>query len=127
MVQVWTYGEDPKTLMSIVELLEKQAKEKADKRFRPFVIVVSEKDKIEATAKELTELTEKAKIEEVGVAYLPSDSRAVKQYKVNLVPEVKNTVIVYRRKKVTDKFVNLKADEKGLASLSEAIGKVTAD
>ena len=127
MVQVWTYGEDPKTLMSIVELLEKQAKEKADKRFRPFVIVVSEKDKLDATAKELTELTEKAKIEEVGVAYLPSDSRAVKQYTVNLVPEVKNTVIVYRRKRVTDKFVNLKADEKGLASLSEAIGKVTAD
>jgi hypothetical protein len=40
---------------------------------------------------------------------------------MNLAPEVKNTVFVYRNKRVTAKFVNLKADEKGLAELTKAI------
>lgn len=48
----------------------------------------------------------------------------MQRYKVNLDPEVKNTIIVYRNKKVTAKFVNLKADEKGLSELKAALEAV---
>lgn len=59
----------------------------------------------------------------IAVATLPTSDAAVKNYKVNLAPEVKNTVIVYKSKRVVAKFVNLKADKAGLAELSAAIEK----
>jgi hypothetical protein len=89
-------------------------------------MVVTESAKVDDTAKLLTSTAEKLKVERVGISYLTPDNGGVRGYKINLVPEVKNTIFVYRRKMVTDKFVNLKADEKGLAQLAEAINKVTA-
>ena len=51
-------------------------------------------------------------------------NEAVGAYKVNTNTAVKNTIIVYKDMKVHTKFVNLKADTKGLAELNTAISGV---
>ena len=66
-------------------------------------------------------------LDDNGIAGIdPSGPGALRAYKINLVPEVKNTVMLYRKRRVTHKFVNLRADEKGLAELKTAIGELTA-
>jgi hypothetical protein len=125
MVQVWTNGEDTKNLEKIVEVLEKSTKDNESSELKAFVMVITDPAKLDETATELSSTAERMKIERTGLTYLSRDNRGVRDYKINLDTDVKNTVILYRRKRVTDKFVNLKLDEKGMATLNEAIEKVT--
>jgi hypothetical protein len=125
MVQVWTNGEDSKNLADIVSALDKQVKAKKAAEFHAFVITLVDKDGIDSTSKSLTEMAGKLKVEDIHITYLDKSDRGVRGYRVNVDPAVKNTVFVYRNKKVTDKFVNFKADEKGLAQLNAAIDKAT--
>jgi len=55
----------------------------------------------------------------VGVAYVTPDNPAVSAYKINL--KAANTVFAYKNWKVAEKFVDVKADEKGLAAVGAAI------
>ncbi len=125
MVQVWTNGEDSKNLSEIVSVLEKQATAKEAAELKIFVIELTDKAGVPSASKSLTELSEKLGTKQMHFTYLDKEDSGVKGYKVNLDPEVKNTIFIYKGKKVTDKFVNLKADEKGVASLTEAIEKAT--
>lgn len=96
---------------------------KKEKNLKAFVIFLNDGSK--TIEPQLTTLAETAKAQDIALTYLAKDDRAVSRYKVNLDPEVKNTVIVYKDKKVTAKFVNLKADKKGLEELQTAISAVT--
>jgi hypothetical protein len=71
----------------------------------------------------LTGLAQKTNAQEIALTYLSPSSSSVRDYKVNLAADVKNTIIVYRRKRVTQKFVNLQADDKGMASLQAALSE----
>lgn len=72
----------------------------------------------------MTSIAEKTKSNETCLATLsPSDS-GVRAYKVNIVPEVKNTVMLYRNRKVETKYVNFVADEKGLSTLKTDLAKL---
>ncbi len=119
-VQVWVNDDDMKNVVAISEVLDK--KMAGNKEFKAFVIVLT--DKPEDTAKSLKQIAEKAGFKEVALAYLAKTDGAVKNYKVTVSGDVKNTVFVYKNKQVSEKFVNLKGDEKGLASLNQAITKV---
>ncbi len=119
-VQVWVNDDDMKNVVAISEVLDK--KMKGNKEFKAFVIVLT--DKPEETAKFLAAVAERAGLKDVALAYLSKSDSAVKNYKVAVNAEVKNTVFVYKNKQVSEKFVNLKGDEKGLNSLTEAITKV---
>lgn len=72
----------------------------------------------------LASMAAKAKAKDVALAYISPKDYSLGAYKINLVPEVKNTVILYRNKRVTSKFVNIKADEKGLAELKTAVSEL---
>ena len=89
------------------------------KELKGFFIFVD--DDAKAIEPKLTALAEKQSVNDIALAYLSKDNGAVEAYKINLAPEVKNTVIVYRHKVVTAKIVNLTADEKGLAELKTAM------
>ena len=67
----------------------------------------------------------KAKFDNIAMAYLPTKDKAIQNYKVNVDAAVKNTVFVYRDRKVVAKFVNLKADKAGLSDLHAAIAKAS--
>lgn len=69
-------------------------------------------------------MAETAKANDISLAYVSPKDYSLGAYKINLVPEVKNTVILYRNKRVTSKFVNLSANEKGLAELNTAVSEL---
>jgi protocatechuate 3,4-dioxygenase, beta subunit len=127
MVQVWTNGEDPANTEKFIEVLEKETKTRENAELKAFMMVITDPAKAGDVAKQLSATADKLKIERVGVTYLTPQNGGVRDYKINLTPEVKNTVFVYKRKRVVAKFINLKPDEKGLTALSEAIDKVTAE
>jgi hypothetical protein len=119
-VQVWVNGDNMKNVVEISKVLDK--KMKANSEFKAFVVVLT--DKPEETAKFLAALAERAGLKDVALTYLSNTDNAIRNYKVSVAEDVKNTVFVYKNKQVSEKFVNLKADEQGLDSLSKAIAKV---
>jgi hypothetical protein len=122
-VQVWVNADNMMNVVHIARLLEKQVQANAKSELKAFVILLT--DKPEETGTFLKALAERIGAKEVGLAYLKNDDQAVRNYKVNPGADVKNTIFVYKNKTVSDKFVNLKADEKGLGDLSAAISRVT--
>ncbi len=87
-----------------------------DKKLKAFVIFLN--DGTKAIEPQLTLIAQKEKADEVALTYLSKSDKAVGAYKVNLDPEVKNTIIVHQTRRSRAKFVNLKADEKGLGELN---------
>ena len=65
------------------------------------------------------------KAKSVNVALMPTDSRSVKSYKINLDEKVLNTIFVYKDKKVVAKFVNLTASKEDQEKLRAAIADAT--
>ena len=90
---------------------------------KAFVIFVS--DDAKSIEPRLARLAEKTGANDIALAYISQSDRALEAYKITLAPEVKNTVMLYRNKQVTSKFVNLAADGKGIASLKSAIAEMT--
>ena len=125
-VQVWVNGDDEKNARGIIRELEKEATANKAKKFKAFVVFINpqRESATELTAK-LAKIGAEEKIKNVALAFLPGpDAAAVADYKINTSSEVKNTVFVYKARKVQTKFVNLAADTDGLKALDSAISGV---
>lgn len=121
-VQAWINGDSDENVSSIMKTLNGSvAKSKAD--LKGFVIYLATDEAGAKKAATLAKSAEKNKMDGIAVAKLDSGNEAVKNYKVNTDASVKNTIFVYKNRKVVAKFVNLKADEKGLGELKAAIAK----
>lgn len=117
-VQVWNNGDKDANIEAIAKTISAEvADSKAD--LKGFVINLTMCAGCESKA---AGMASKAPAN-IAIAKLANTNEAVKNYKVNIDAEVKNTIFVYRNKKVVAKFVNLEANEKGLAELQAAIGK----
>lgn len=125
-VQVWVNTDDEKNVARLAAELEKISRDAAEAKFKVFVVFVNPKrEPAEQIASRLKAMGDKLKLEHVALAYLPGpDHEAVKGYGINTDAAVRNTVFVYKNRVVDSKFVNLNADEKGLASLREAVRRV---
>ena len=118
-VQVWSNMDDEANTMAIAKNLSDQvASSKTE--LKAFMINLSSCD---ACIDGTKTMAGKAGLKNIAMAYLPKTDEAVSAYKVNTESTVKNTVFVYKNKKVVAKFVNLKADKAGLKSLNDAIAK----
>lgn len=125
-VQVWINTDDMRNVEALLVDLEKTAKANADKKLKVFAVFFNPNGKSEdAFRKQLQDMVAKNKIQHVAVTYLdgPKNS-AVEKYQINTAADVKNTVFVYKARKVSEKFVNLTADSKGLQTLNGAIKAV---
>jgi len=125
MVQVWVNGDSPENVKAFAKLLDARIKEnKTTSQFKGFVIYLTSKDGISKATKTLEQVAKDTKANDVALAYLDSSSKSVGDYKVNTDKQVKNTVFVYKNRKVTAKFVNLNPDKQGLAELNRAIDNI---
>ena len=123
MVQVWTSpSEKPETVSAFAKALSANVDTHKDVEFKGFLIMLTMCPDCEAKA---AKFAEGAKIENIGIATLATTNRAIKAYRVNTADEVKNTIIVYRNKRVTAKFVNLTDSKEDLDKLEAAIREVT--
>jgi len=119
-VQVWVNGDEPENVIAIANDLDKKMAT-SNAEFRAFVVYLTHCEKcVEMTST----LASKVKGSKVAMTHLPINSESVKDYKVNTSTDVKNTVFVYKNRKVVAKFVNLKGDAAGLKSLNAAITKI---
>lgn len=118
-VQVWNNGDAGENISKIAKVLNGEvADSKAE--FKAFVINLVSTPDCEQAAKDMAA---KLPYQNIAITILPADNSAVKNYKVNVSPEVKNTVFVYRNKKVVAKFVNFQATDKGVEELRAAIAR----
>ena len=126
-VQVWINRDDEKNIGAIVSTLEKATKQNAAKKFKSFVIFMNPDAETAKTIEpKLAKIGTEQKVKNVALAYLPNaKDEAVGEYKINTSSDVKNTIFVYKARKVAAKFVNFTADEKSLESLNAAIKDVT--
>jgi len=120
MVQVWHNHDSDENLEAMVKYLDgKVANSKHE--FKAFTIRVTF---CENCVGETQDTAKKIGDTKVGIAHIDSRDQAITDYKYNLDREVKNTVFVYKNRKVSAKFVNFKADKAGLKALDAAIAAV---
>lgn len=124
-VQAWINYDDPANVDAIVKLLDESVTSRGKAGLKTFVIHLTNEAKIPEMSKKLVAYADSKGYDQVAIAVLPSNDEAVDNYKINVTPDVKNTIIVYKNRKVEAKFVNLKADAKGLGELSAAIDGIT--
>lgn len=123
MVQAWINGDTTQNIAAIAAKLDKAMVAKSGAELKTFVIVLTSDPK--STSEELKAIAKEQGLKNVALAYLDKKDSAVEDYKMSVSPEVKNTIFVYRNRKVDSKFVNLDPNEAGLTSLSLAIDKIT--
>ncbi len=120
MVQVWHNHDTDANLEATVKFLDKKIAE-SKHEFKAFTIRVAFCENCVGETEDMAKAYGDTK---VGIAHISSTDQAITDYKYNLDREVKNTVIVYKNRKVSAKFVNFKADEAGLKALNVAIANV---
>ena len=116
-VQVWVNGDDAKNVRALVHNLEAETTANKARKFKAFVVFINpQRESASAMTAQLAKLGADEKVKNVALAYLPGpDATAVADYKINTsAVEVKNTVFVYRARKVAAKFVNFTADASSL-------------
>lgn len=119
-VQVWHNHDDEENLVATIKHLDaKVGSSKSE--LKAFAIRVAFCD---GCAGETSTLAQKVGDVKVGIAHVNASDKAIEDYKYNIDREVKNTVFVYKNRKVVEKFVNFKADKAGLAKLDAAIAKI---
>lgn len=119
-VQVWVNGDDTKNVESIAQLLDKRVGAWDKSNLKAFVIFLTDGSNKAGMVKQIDSIASKSGVK-IPMAWIGKDDEAIELYAINTKPDVKNTVMVYKDMQVRAKFVNLKADEKGLKSLNSAI------
>jgi hypothetical protein len=123
-VQAWVHpSEKADVVAALAKTLSANVAEHKAADFKSFMIMLTMCQACESKA---NKFAESAKIDNIGIATLGVDDKALKAYKVNASADVKNTVIVYKDKKVAAKFVNLTDSKEDLAKLQAAIDGVTS-
>ncbi|HXL58468.1 MAG TPA: hypothetical protein VN958_19535 [Chitinophagaceae bacterium] len=104
LTQMWT----------LLKNLDNKIVENGFDKLRVFAIYTNtEKANLNVVEQRLTDGAMRHQIQRCGVAFIPTlaESEGVKEYKLNNNPEIKNTIFIYRKRKVVDKFVNYDNDD----------------
>ena len=123
-VQVWVNGDSPQNVAKIAETLNSAMKANGKSEFKALIVFVADGAKAEKAKADGLALVKKEGLGGVAMATISPSNEAVKAYKINTGPDVKNTVLVYRNWKVQDKMVNLQANAAGLKALDSAIATI---
>jgi protocatechuate 3,4-dioxygenase beta subunit len=123
-VQIWVNGDSGANVMAFAQTLQDAMKQYAGSKLKTFVIVLTDEAKSKDISNAIVGMAKKVGTSDVCMAWLPKNDEAVANYKVNTDAEIKNTVFVYKDRQVKAKFVNLKADKKGLMDLNDAIAGI---
>lgn len=119
-VQVWHNGDAAQNVVDLANHLDKKVAASKNE-FKAFTVGIAD---TEAQRDAVVKIGGMIEGGHVGVTYLASSDPALKAYKINTDSSVKNTVIVYKDRKVVATMVNVKADKAGLKALDAALAKV---
>jgi len=71
----------------------------------------------EEFAKTVSEVADSSKAPDVAFTYVGKNDPSISHYKINLDPDVKNTVLFYKDRAVKTNGVNLKSVKDGLKTI----------
>lgn len=121
-VQVWVNKEDPKTAAAITEFVNQEVA-KSKKDLKGFVLYVLKDKDAAARAKQAAKQAEADGLVKVAIATVKPTDQAIPNHKINLKPEVRNTVLVYSKRKIVASMVNLKGTTQDLSRLRSALAQ----
>ena len=121
-VQIWLAPDAKDQAAKFATALEPAVTAHKDKDMKAFIVMMTMCDSCVQAA---TKIGKADPNKDVAIVHLATDNEAIKNYKINTSKDVKNTVMVYKDRKVVKSFVNLTPDKEGLAKLSAAIEEVT--
>lgn len=112
-VMVWVNDSDWKVLDPILQRLEAEVNTRGSRQFRVFVIYMNP-DKLSKAdmIQHCRDQAKRLKLDKVALTCVisPTDHETAGVFKINPDKEVKNTVLVYSRRRVAHKVINLKPD-----------------
>ena len=128
-VMVWFNHANLDQMISFVKILESEMEHRGEKNFRVFLVYMNPFYKNttdpERTiiGRKLRDWCSKQNLKKVAMTWIPSpiDKKTAGLYKIN--PKAKNTVFVYKKRKVIAKWVNIEYDDKSLKDILKNIDK----
>jgi hypothetical protein len=123
---VWVNTDDWTDVKNLGQFLEKKISEKGLDNMRVFIIYMNPKRlppaQVDLSLKELAKI---ARFKNVALLHIPSpdDSKTSGLYRINPNKDIKNTVFVYKRRRVTAKFINQTSSPESVATLIKSIDK----
>lgn len=122
-VMVWFNHANLDEMKDFATTLEKAMNDRGVKKLRVFLVYMNpfykenDKEGLRVLRKKITEWCEKQNLVQVAMVWIPSpvDKETAGLYKMN--PKVKNTVLVYKRRRVVAKWVNIEYNDEAVKSI----------
>jgi protocatechuate 3,4-dioxygenase beta subunit len=123
-VMVWFNHANLDHMSEFVQTLEREMELRDEKNLRVFFIYMNpfydrniSTTEIGIIGRKIREWCEKQNLQKVAITWIPSpvDANTAGLYKIN--PEAKNTVFVYKQRRVTAKWVNIEYDSNSLQTI----------
>lgn len=116
-IMVWFNHANLDQMAEFVQLLEKEQRARGEKNFRVFLVYMNPfHSSLSQTSEEIQKnkikkWCERKGLEKLAMVMVPSpeDAESCGFYRIN--PEATNTVFVYKKRKITSKWVNMNYDE----------------
>jgi hypothetical protein len=126
-IMLWVNDDDWKALEPVLVRMEGEIQRRGLRNFRFFVMYMNPgKKPLDDAVKEATEEARRLKLRNVALTVIPSpdDRETAGLFRINPDSRVRNTVLVYKRRKVAYKKINL--TQNGLNDLLNACDKLFA-
>jgi protocatechuate 3,4-dioxygenase beta subunit len=122
-IMIWFNHANLDQMSGFIKSLETEMKNRGEKKLRVFLIYMnpfyqeSTDPEHQIVGRKIKEWCEKQQLEKVAMTWIPSpvDPETAGVYHIN--PEAKNTIFVYKNRKVTAKWVNVEYDQKSLKDI----------
>lgn len=125
-IMLWTNSSDFNPLTNFAKKLDDKIKVMGEKKLRVFIVFTNpQKQSAYTIEKDLNNWLTPLHLEKVAVVYLPSVNDVKSNaaaYHVN--PNVTNTLFVYQKRKVIDKYINPELSDKTLNDIMQKLEKM---
>ncbi|HZF66256.1 MAG TPA: hypothetical protein VEZ55_17325 [Chitinophagaceae bacterium] len=125
-VMAWVNTDDWSEMAKLAQFFETTIAEKGQDNIRAFIIYMNpSKLAPQKVAVKLDELGKSAGLKSVALLYIPSpdDNKSSGLYRINPNEKIKNTVLVFKERRVRDKFINFNASTDEFTQLTKNLSK----
>jgi protocatechuate 3,4-dioxygenase, beta subunit len=123
-LMVWLNTTDVEKFNHFVKKMENEIKKRGEKKLRVFVVYMNPgKANPADIEKKLRQWTNDQDLEKVAVTYVPSpvDEETCQVYDINSSPKIINTVFLYHKRTIIDKYINMVFTDKDISVILEKL------
>ncbi|OIN59856.1 dioxygenase family protein [Arsenicibacter rosenii] len=125
-VMAWLSDNDWDNAAQLAVFLEKQIQRRGADRFKAFLIYTNPRKRpLPEVKQQLAAFSKRYGLRELSVVYVPSLTDKPTSYLYQINPNARNTILIYNKRRVADKFVNLSATSGGTyAGLDKVLASI---